>query len=83
MSGKIFSLRLSRIKWSVGNETFSLFVSLSTFLSTCFLFKRVTSSVEDLGRQTQTTSDDHSTYQVRTQNVDGTSTSFPSLFKIR
>jgi hypothetical protein len=49
-----------------------------------FSFKCVASSVEGLGKQTQTASDDDSSYQVRTQNVDGTSSSFyhPSFFKI-
>ncbi len=41
-----------------------------------FLFKRVASSVENPWRQTQTSSDHHSTNQVRAQNVDGTSPSF-------
>ena len=40
------------------------------------MFKRIVSSAEDLGPQTQITSDDYSTCQVRTQDVDGTPPSF-------
>jgi len=61
----------------VGNETSSLFVSRPpSSPSASFSFELVASSVENPGQQTQSTSDHHSTNQVRTQDVDGT---FPSL----
>jgi hypothetical protein len=57
-------------------DVLSVCQSLCLFSIYIFLFKRVVSSVEDLGPQTQITSDDNSTCQVRTQDVDGTSPSF-------
>ena len=48
-----------------------------------FSFKRVSSSIENPRRQTQTASDHHSTNQVRAQNVDGTSAFLFSYLALR